>query len=92
MVIEDTRQVDAKELVGKRFDVVITDQVMPGKSGVEMATEMLAMRPDTPIILCTGFSESVSVKEAKDIGVKEFLLKPIDMRTLSETIRKLLSH
>ena len=48
-----------------RFDVVITDQTMPGVTGLELATQMLRMRPDLPVILCTGYSEVASREQAE---------------------------
>jgi PAS domain S-box-containing protein len=73
-----------------RFDLVITDQVMPGCSGLELARALLALRPRLPVILCTGFSETVTEDEALALGVRAFLLKPVGMRQMAETIRNIL--
>jgi len=73
-----------------RFDLVITDQTMPRMTGINLAGEILKIRPDIPLILCTGYSETVSESEAKDIGVREFLFKPIVMRDLAEIVRRVL--
>lgn len=70
-----------------KIDVVITDQVMPGMLGNELATEIFAMRPEVPIILCTGFSESFATDKAVAAGVTDFLKKPIIMRDLADVIR-----
>jgi CheY-like chemotaxis protein len=78
------------ELNPEKFDLVITDQVMPEMTGTEMAEAILRIRPDIPIILCTGFSEAVSPQQAKTLGIREFMLKPIVMRHLAETIRTVL--
>lgn len=72
------------------FDLVITDMTMPDKTGLELAREMMAIRPDIPIILCTGFSGVTSEERAKAIGIREFMLKPLLMRELANTIRKVL--
>jgi len=48
----------------------------------------MKIRPDIPVILCTGYSEHVSEEKAKEIGIRRFILKPLDMRILTETIRK----
>ncbi len=72
------------------FDLVITDQTMPQRSGSDLAREILSIRPDIPIILCTGFSESVSRETAVSIGVRELLYKPILKKDLAETIRRVL--
>lgn len=73
------------------FDLVITDQTMPHLTGEELAREMLSLRPDLPIILCTGFSEAVSPEKVRDLGIKEFILKPIATRVMAETIRRALA-
>jgi PAS domain S-box-containing protein len=72
------------------FDLVITDMAMPFMDGVEFATALFAIRADIPIILRTGFSEIVDCEKAKQIGFKEYLLKPVLMQTLSSAIRKVL--
>ena len=64
------------------FDLVITDQSMPGLSGVELADEMLALRPDIPILICTGFSEFVNAGNAEELGFSGFLQKPVNARDL----------
>ncbi|MDY7000473.1 MAG: ATP-binding protein [Thermodesulfobacteriota bacterium] len=73
------------------FDLVITDQTMPELTGAELAQEILAVRPDMPIILCTGFSETVSPERAKALGVRDFLLKPVLKKDMAESIRRVLS-
>jgi len=73
-----------------RFDLVITDMTMPGMTGKELATEFLRIRPDIPIILCTGFSEIITEEDAKLMGIREFAIKPLNRRTIAELIRKVL--
>ena len=73
------------------FDVVITDQVMPEMTGSEMAEQMLARRPDLPIVLCTGFSESLTPAQARSIGIREVLMKPIEKRDLALSINRVIS-
>jgi two-component system, cell cycle sensor histidine kinase and response regulator CckA len=70
------------------FDVVITDQVMPEMSGSELAAELLSIRPDIPIILCTGYSEKVTPEQIKAIGVRELLFKPVERRDLAAAISR----
>lgn len=72
------------------FDLVITDQAMPGMTGVDLARELLAIRATVPIILCTGHSETVSGEKAKEYGIREFLLKPLARQELAGTIRRIL--
>ena len=73
-----------------RFDLVITDQTMPGMTGTDLARRMLLVRPELPIILCTGFSHLVTKELAKAIGIREFALKPFTKATLGQLIRKIL--
>jgi CheY-like chemotaxis protein len=73
-----------------RFDLVITDQTMPGMTGVELSRRMLQIRPDIPIILCTGYSSTAAENAAKSLGVKEFVFKPVSIRILARLIRKAL--
>ena len=73
-----------------RFDLVITDMTMPGMTGKELATELLGIRSDIPIILCTGYSEIISEDEAKSMGVREFATKPLNLRSMAELVRKAL--
>jgi len=72
------------------YDLVITDFTMPKMTGDRLAEELMAIRPDIPIILCTGFSERITEETAIDIGIKGFVMKPIVIRELSEIIRKVL--
>jgi CheY-like chemotaxis protein len=72
------------------FDLVITDQSMPGKTGFEIAQEMLLIRPDLPVILCTGFSQSVPEETARARGIRQYLLKPYGRKQLAETVRRAL--
>jgi PAS domain S-box-containing protein len=73
-----------------RFHLVICDMTMPQMTGIQLAGELLSLRPEIPIILCTGFSEFIDAKKAKAVGVKEFLMKPFSKRTLANTIRRVL--
>ena len=73
-----------------RFDLVITDQTMPNITGMELAKTFMDIRPDMPIILCTGFSEKVNEDSAKAMGISAFILKPIVMRDIAHTIRQVL--
>jgi signal transduction histidine kinase len=70
------------------FDVVVTDQVMPEMSGGELTRALLAIRPDLPVVLCTGFSARLSPDEAKQLGIREFVMKPIERRDLALSIEK----
>ena len=69
------------------FDLVITDQTMPRMTGTALAGELLPMRPDLPIILCTGFSEAVNEEQAKDLGIRKYLKKPFTPDDLAWAVR-----
>lgn len=73
-----------------KFDLVITDMTMPNMTGADMAKAIMRIRPDIPIILCTGFSEVISEEKAKAIGIREFIMKPITSRKIAEIIRNVL--
>ena len=72
------------------FDLVITDQTMPNMTGDELAKELISLRPDIPIIICTGFSTKVNEETACKMGIKALVMKPLVMRDIAETIRKVL--
>lgn len=73
-----------------KFDIVITDQTMPGMTGSDLSRRMLQIRPDIPIILCTGYSTIISEEKAKSIGIKEFALKPFAKKDIAKLIREVL--
>jgi PAS domain S-box-containing protein len=75
-----------------RFDLVITDTTMPNMTGAFLATEMLRIRPGLPIILTTGFSEKINEAEAKKIGIKEFIMKPVSLGNLAQAVRRVLDQ
>jgi len=72
------------------FDLVITDQIMPGMTGSELSRELLRFRGNIPIILCTGFSETIDEERAKALGIREFAMKPFTTGEMAETIRRVL--
>jgi CheY-like chemotaxis protein len=74
------------------YDLVITDQTMPGLTGFELSKKILAIRKRTPIILCTGFSELVNEELVKAAGIRKYIMKPILKSQLSMLIRELLGE
>ncbi len=72
------------------FDLVITDQTMPGLSGVELTQQILALRPDLPVILCSGFSNIVNEENYTQFGISCFLSKPFNHTTLQQTVSQIL--
>ena len=73
-----------------RFDLVVTDQTMPEMTGIELAGEILAIRPDMPIIMCTGYSQLVDADKARAAGIRAFVMKPLTKREIAGTIRKVI--
>ena len=73
------------------FDMVITDQTMPDMTGSDLARRMMQIRPDIPIILCTGYSNLIDEDSSKALGVKEFALKPLTKGVIAKLIRKVLN-
>ena len=73
-----------------RFDVVLLDQTMPGMTGADVARNILAERPAIPVIIATGFSESLSPEVAKEIGLSDLIYKPILGSDLAAAVRKAL--
>ena len=73
-----------------KFDLVISDRGMPNMTGVQLARELISIKPGIPIIICTGFSDENDVNRAKAMGVKGFLMKPVSLDDLAVTVRKVL--
>jgi PAS domain S-box-containing protein len=71
-------------------DLVITDHTMLGLTGVQLAEALLTIRPDIPIILCTGHSETVSPEIARGVGIREYLMKPLVKQELAQAVRRVL--
>jgi YesN/AraC family two-component response regulator len=65
---------------------------MPNLSGDRLAEELLAIRPEIPIILCTGFSERINEQHIQSLGIKGFLMKPIARKEIGFLVRKLLDE
>ncbi len=72
------------------FDLIITDMNMPKLTGKQLAVEMLKIRPNLPIILCSGFSEPISEQSAEELGIRGYLVKPIGIKELAKTVRTIL--
>jgi YesN/AraC family two-component response regulator len=74
----------------QEFDLVITDLTMPQMTGLELAADFIKIRPDLPIILCSGYSDSVSPESARQLGIREFLSKPVTIADFARVIRQVL--
>ncbi len=73
-----------------KFDLVISDRSMPNMTGVQLAQELIAIRPDIPIIVCTGFADEKDEQFARAAGVKDILIKPVAIADLAAMVRKVL--
>jgi PAS domain S-box-containing protein len=87
--------VDALELVRSRpdrFDLIITDMTMPMMTGDKLAGEILSIRPDMPIILCSGYSDRIDAEKAAALGIRKYIEKPLNMSDFMVSIRKVLDE
>ncbi|MBU2549118.1 MAG: response regulator [Proteobacteria bacterium] len=80
------------KLTSRDFDLVITDQTMRGMTGTELARKIREVRPDIPIVICTGYSTSESEDKFKAAGVSRLMAKPLDFRELAHTVRDILDE
>ncbi len=72
------------------FDLVVTDMTMPDIDGDRLAAELRKIRPDIPVVLCTGYHKEMSEEKAAQLGVKALLYKPVVKRTMARTVREVL--
>ena len=85
--------VDALELFRSdpdRFDLIITDMTMPKMTGDKLTKEILGIRPDTPIILCSGYSDRINAEKAAALGIRKYIEKPLNMSDFLVSIRNVL--
>ena len=75
-----------------RFDLVITDMTMPNMTGDKLSRELMQIRPDIPVIICTGYSERISEEKVKVMGIRAFAMKPLIMADLAKTVRNVLDN
>jgi len=88
--ISSTEALEAFRASPDKFDMVITDMAMPSMSGDKLALELIKIRPDIPILLCTGFSTIMSEEKALSMGIKGFLMKPVTTSDIDKKIRDIL--
>jgi CheY-like chemotaxis protein len=72
------------------FDVLLTDMNMPKMSGLDLAKEVIRIRPDMPILLCTGFSERISASRSESLGIRKTIMKPMVARDIALAVREAL--
>ena len=88
-----TSSIEALELFKTRpdqFDLVITDMTMPNMTGEKLAQQLMSIRPNIPVVLCTGFSEQITEEKAKKMGIRKYIFKPMVMNKLAQTVREVL--
>ncbi|MGB5157546.1 MAG: PAS domain S-box protein [Desulfobacterales bacterium] len=94
-VTKTTNAMDALEIFKENadiFDLVITDMTMPFMTGIQLSKEIFRIRPEIPVVLCTGFNEHISSEKSFEIGISDFIMKPYDMRKLGSSIRRVLDE
>ena len=94
-VVARTTPIEALELFKAKpdfFDLVITDKTMPGMTGDALARELMSIRPNLPVIICTGYSHTIDHERAKQIGIKAFVMKPILINEIAAAVRKVLDN
>ena len=94
-VVARTSPIEALELFKAKpgyFDLVITDQTMPGMTGDALARELIRLRPGLPVIICTGYSQTIDEKRAAAMGVSGLVMKPMLITEISAAVRKALGQ
>jgi nitrogen-specific signal transduction histidine kinase/CheY-like chemotaxis protein len=74
------------------IDILVTDQTMPGMTGVELAKAALKIRKDLPVILCTGYSVEINPERAAAIGISQMAMKPLRLSQFADILRKVLDN
>jgi len=92
-VVSTTNVLEALDLFNEnpdRFDLVITDKNMPSMTGFDFGREILRIKPDVPVILCTGYMDLYDMDKAKELGFRDVIKKPLQMLAMAEAIRGVL--
>ncbi len=94
-VVSRTSSIEAYEAFKahpEQFDLVVTDMAMPNMPGDKLARELIRIRPDIPVLLCTGFSETMTEEKIKFLGISGLVFKPLIIRDLAKKIREVLDQ
>jgi CheY-like chemotaxis protein len=94
-VVATTSSVEALEIFKSRpnsFDLVITDFTMPMMTGTDLAEKLMSIRPEIPVILCTGFTEKITEEKAKEMKFRAFVLKPLNLRDMAAIVKSVLDE
>ncbi len=89
-IMNSTKALEAFSANPELFDLVITDQTMPSMTGAELGEKIKLLRPNTPLILMTGYSKHIFEEQARKIGFSHYLMKPFDSDDLGKAIREAL--
>lgn len=89
--VSSVEALEAFRAAPDKFDLVIADMTMPNMTGMELSRELMKLRPDIPIILCTGFSKINSENKAKKLGIKGYVMKPVLRNDMARAIRHVLN-
>jgi PAS domain S-box-containing protein len=73
-----------------KFDLIISDMTMPNMTGIQLSNEIKAIRPDIPVIICTGFSDQINQENSRELGIQGYVLKPVIQREIAKLIRDVL--
>lgn len=76
----------------EQFQLLISDQIMPDLSGIDLIRRVRAIRPELPAILCTGYSSLIDGNDAQQNGIDAFIHKPLDLRQMAQTVRMVLDQ
>jgi len=87
-----TEALEAFKAQPDKFNLVITDMTMPKMTGDELAKELMRIKPNIPIIICTGFSEKITEEKARAMGIRRLIMKPIVQREMAKAIREALDQ
>ena len=88
--INSVEALEAFKASPNAFDLVVTDMTMPNMTGDRFSEKLISIRPDIPVIICTGFSEGITQERAAALGIKGFLMKPIIKSEMARTVRRVL--
>ncbi|MEN6489725.1 MAG: PAS domain S-box protein, partial [Smithella sp.] len=94
-VVGKKNSLEALELFSafpEKFDLVVTDMTMPNMTGIDLAQKILRIKPGIPIILCTGFSETITQESIDSVGVRDLIMKPFKRHQIAESIRRTLDN
>jgi DNA-binding NtrC family response regulator len=74
-----------------RFDLVVTDLTMPGRSGIDLAADMIGIRPDVRVVLVTGYTATLTPERVQRLGIRELALKPLTLERLATLAERVIA-